>query len=90
MTIIQNSMGFDTTDALKIPHYYLSLLPEAVKIKYIWLGLFYIPVEILRVIFLLQVNRETQLFIFLLNLRQWVFLLIQLNLACMLFSFPCF
>lgn len=35
MTIIQNSMGFDTTDALKIPHYFLSLLPEAVKIKYI-------------------------------------------------------
>ncbi len=68
-------MGFDTTDASKIPHYFLSHLPEAVKIMYFWLGLFYIPVEILRVIFLLQVNRETQLFIFLLNLRKSCFYL---------------
>lgn len=87
---IQNNIGFDINIALKIPHHFLSHLPEAMKMKYIRLGLFHIPVEILRVISLLQVNRKTQLFIFLLNLRQCFYHyyeIIKLNLDCTLFSF---
>lgn len=35
MTIIQNTIGFNRNDALKIPHRFPSLLPEAIKMKYI-------------------------------------------------------